>query len=93
MTNFEFARRQTRQALCHSQLLLGLQCQLLSHQHGFLDGIAVSDVTRFEEAMLADLRANKVGVDNFLSLNDRLPPGVSFSVAYVANVRRPSDKG
>jgi F-type H+-transporting ATPase subunit alpha len=30
--------------------------------NGYLDGIAVSDVTRFEEAMLADLRANHADV-------------------------------
>ncbi len=30
--------------------------------NGYLDGIAVSDVTRFEEAMLADLRANHADI-------------------------------
>ncbi len=30
--------------------------------NGYLDGIPVSDVTRFEEAMIADLRANHAGV-------------------------------
>ncbi|MBL0924739.1 MAG: F0F1 ATP synthase subunit alpha [Sphingomonadaceae bacterium] len=30
--------------------------------NGYLDGIAVSDVTRYEEAMLADLRANHADV-------------------------------
>jgi F-type H+/Na+-transporting ATPase subunit alpha len=30
--------------------------------NGYLDGIAVSDVTRFEEAMLADLRSNHADV-------------------------------
>jgi F-type H+/Na+-transporting ATPase subunit alpha len=30
--------------------------------NGYLDGIAVSDVTRFEDAMLADLRANHADV-------------------------------
>ena len=30
--------------------------------NGYLDGIAVSDVTRFEEAMIADLRANHADV-------------------------------
>jgi F-type H+/Na+-transporting ATPase subunit alpha len=30
--------------------------------NGYLDGIAVADVTRFEEAMLADLRANHADV-------------------------------
>ena len=30
--------------------------------NGYLDGIPVSDVTRYEEAMLADLRANHAGI-------------------------------
>ncbi len=30
--------------------------------NGYLDGIPVSDVTRYEEAMIADLRANHAGV-------------------------------
>jgi F-type H+/Na+-transporting ATPase subunit alpha len=30
--------------------------------NGYLDGIAVSDVTRYEEAMLADMRTNNAGV-------------------------------
>jgi F-type H+-transporting ATPase subunit alpha len=30
--------------------------------NGYLDGIPVSDVTRYEEAMLADMRANNAGV-------------------------------
>jgi F-type H+/Na+-transporting ATPase subunit alpha len=30
--------------------------------NGYLDGIAVTDVTRYEEAMLADMRANNAGV-------------------------------
>ena len=29
---------------------------------GYLDSVAVADVTRYEEAMLADLRANHTGV-------------------------------
>jgi F-type H+-transporting ATPase subunit alpha len=30
--------------------------------NGYLDGIPVNDVTRYEEAMLADLRANHAGI-------------------------------
>jgi F-type H+/Na+-transporting ATPase subunit alpha len=30
--------------------------------NGYLDGIPVADVTRYEEAMLADMRANNAGV-------------------------------
>ena len=36
--------------------------KLLAGTNGYLDGIAVSDVTRFEESMLADLRANHADV-------------------------------
>ncbi len=37
-------------------------CSIFAGTNGYLDGIAVSDVTRFEEAMLADLRANHADV-------------------------------
>ncbi|WP_221791803.1 F0F1 ATP synthase subunit alpha [Aquisediminimonas sediminicola] len=37
-------------------------CSIFAGTNGFLDKIAVSDVTRFEEAMLADLRANHADV-------------------------------
>jgi F-type H+-transporting ATPase subunit alpha len=33
-------------------------CSIWAGTNGYLDGIATSDVTRFEEALLADLRAN-----------------------------------
>ncbi len=33
-------------------------CSIFAGTNGYLDGIAVADVTRFEEAMLADLRTN-----------------------------------
>ncbi|HMS21100.1 F0F1 ATP synthase subunit alpha [uncultured Sphingorhabdus sp.] len=37
-------------------------CSIFAGTNGYLDGIATSDVTRFEEAMLADLRANHADV-------------------------------
>ena len=37
-------------------------CSIFAGTNGYLDGIAVSDVTRFEEAMLADLRTNHADV-------------------------------
>jgi F-type H+/Na+-transporting ATPase subunit alpha len=37
-------------------------CSIFAGTNGYLDGIPVSDVTRFEEAMLADLRANHADV-------------------------------
>ncbi|MEQ1550254.1 F0F1 ATP synthase subunit alpha [Sphingorhabdus sp.] len=37
-------------------------CSIFAGTNGYLDGIAASDVTRFEEAMLADLRANHADV-------------------------------
>ena len=37
-------------------------CSIWAGTNGYLDGIAVSDVTRFEEAMLIDLRANHAGI-------------------------------
>ncbi len=37
-------------------------CSIFAGTNGYLDGIATSDVTRFEEAMLADLRANHAEV-------------------------------
>jgi F-type H+/Na+-transporting ATPase subunit alpha len=37
-------------------------CSIFAGTNGYLDGIPASDVTRYEEAMLADLRANHAGV-------------------------------
>ena len=37
-------------------------CSIFAGTNGYLDGIATSDVTRFEEAMLADLRTNHADV-------------------------------
>jgi F-type H+/Na+-transporting ATPase subunit alpha len=37
-------------------------CSIFAGTNGYLDGIPVGDVTRFEEAMIADLRANHSGV-------------------------------
>ncbi|MFN3748174.1 F0F1 ATP synthase subunit alpha [Sphingorhabdus sp.] len=37
-------------------------CSIFAGTNGYLDGIATSDVTRFEEAMLADLRANHADI-------------------------------
>jgi F-type H+/Na+-transporting ATPase subunit alpha len=37
-------------------------CSIFAGTNGYLDGIPVSDVTRFEEAMISDLRANHAGV-------------------------------
>ncbi len=37
-------------------------CSIFAGTNGYLDGIATSDVTRYEEAMLADLRANHADV-------------------------------
>ncbi|RDV06271.1 F0F1 ATP synthase subunit alpha [Sphingorhabdus pulchriflava] len=37
-------------------------CSIFAGTNGYLDGIATSDVTRFEEAMLTDLRANHADV-------------------------------
>ncbi len=37
-------------------------CSIWAGTNGYLDGIAVSDVTRFEDAMLTDLRANHADI-------------------------------
>ena len=37
-------------------------CSIFAGTNGFLDGIPVADVTRYEEAMLADLRANHADI-------------------------------
>jgi F-type H+/Na+-transporting ATPase subunit alpha len=37
-------------------------CSIFAGTNGYLDGIPASDVTRYEEAMLADLRANHASV-------------------------------
>ncbi len=37
-------------------------CSIFAGTNGYLDGIPVSDVTRYEESMLADLRANHADV-------------------------------
>ncbi|CAN1499088.1 AtpA F0F1-type ATP synthase, alpha subunit [Sphingomonadaceae bacterium] len=37
-------------------------CSIFAGTNGYLDGIATSDVTRFEEAMLADLRTNHADI-------------------------------
>jgi F-type H+/Na+-transporting ATPase subunit alpha len=37
-------------------------CSIFAGTNGYLDGIPASDVTRYEEAMLADLRANHAGI-------------------------------
>ncbi|HEX4873647.1 F0F1 ATP synthase subunit alpha [Sphingorhabdus buctiana] len=37
-------------------------CSIFAGTNGYLDGIPTSDVTRFEEAMLADLRANHADI-------------------------------
>jgi F-type H+/Na+-transporting ATPase subunit alpha len=37
-------------------------CSIFAGTNGYLDGIPASDVTRYEEAMLADLRANHADV-------------------------------
>ena len=37
-------------------------CSIWAGTNGYLDGIPVSDVTRFEDAMLVDLRANHAGI-------------------------------
>jgi F-type H+/Na+-transporting ATPase subunit alpha len=37
-------------------------CSIFAGTNGYLDKIPVSDVTRFEEAMIADLRSNHAGV-------------------------------
>ncbi len=37
-------------------------CSIFAGTNGYLDGIATTDVTRFEESMLADLRANHADV-------------------------------
>jgi F-type H+/Na+-transporting ATPase subunit alpha len=37
-------------------------CSIFAGTNGYLDGIPATDVTRYEEAMLADLRANHAGV-------------------------------
>jgi F-type H+/Na+-transporting ATPase subunit alpha len=37
-------------------------CSIFAGTNGYLDGIATSDVTRYEEAMLTDLRANHADV-------------------------------
>jgi len=37
-------------------------CSIFAGTNGFLDGIPVADVTRYEDAMLADLRANHADI-------------------------------
>jgi F-type H+/Na+-transporting ATPase subunit alpha len=37
-------------------------CSIFAGTNGYLDGIPASDVTRYEEAMLADMRTNNAGV-------------------------------
>lgn len=57
----------------------------VADKEAFLDYVKVKD-----EWALLDVRASKSAVEQFVSANDELPPGVNWRTERVVNIRRPA---